>query len=161
MTGHSWGGYETDFIITQTNIFAAAASGAALTHFNSRYLDYDSNILTPQAWRFEYHQIRMRKSLFEDYNGYQNNSPVTHAANISTPLLAYTGTNDMQVPPKQSIEFYLALRRLQKKHILLMYPNQNHVFYSPYSQEDVNRKMMEWFGYYLKGEPKPQWMEAM
>lgn len=161
LSGHSWGGYETNFIITQTNLFAAAASGAALTHFNSGYLDYAVNSLTPQTWRYEYHQIRMKKSLFEDYNGYQANAPLTHAANISTPLLAYTGTNDMQVPPKQSIEFYLALRRLQKKHILLMYPNQNHAFSSPYSQEDVSRKMMEWFGYYLKGEHKPKWMEAM
>jgi len=161
LTGHSFGGYETDFIITQTKLFAASASGAAITDFISSYLDYNSTLLRPQTWCYEHYQMRMKKSLFTDYEGYLNNSPVTHAANISTPLLSYSQTSDMQVAPTQSIEFYLALRRLQKKHILLMYPTQNHVFSSLYSQKDLNQKLKEWFDYYLKDKPKLNWMEAM
>ncbi len=161
LMGHSFGGYETDFIITQTNIFAAAVSGAAITNFNSYYLEYSKGSFKPESWRFEYYQLRMGTTLFEDYNNYQNNSPVTHAAKISTPLLSYTGKVDTNVDPVQSKEFYLALRRLQKEHVLLVYPNENHVFSNPESNSDLTQKREEWFGHFLKDQPKPKWMDAL
>ncbi|MFH7018607.1 alpha/beta hydrolase family protein [Flavobacterium sp. FlaQc-47] len=161
LMGHSFGGYETDFIITQTKIFAAAIAGAAVTNFNSYYLSYNKANYKPEAWRFEYFQMRMGNNLFEDYDNYQNNSPVMHAANISTPLLAYTGKADTQVNPVQSNEFYLALRRLQKEHILLVYPNENHVFSKPENQYDLTKKRAAWFGHFLKDEPLAKWMESL
>ncbi len=158
--GHSFGGFEVNFIITQTNLFSAAISGASLSDLNSAYLTFNKYDFIPEAWRFETFQMRMGSSLFENYDGYQNNSPVRHASNISTPLLSYTGDSDTAVEPLQSKEFHLALRRLQKLQVLLIYPNENHVFTNKSSQIDLTQKSMEWFGHFLKHEPKPKWMNA-
>lgn len=159
LIGHSFGGYETDFIITQSNLFAAAIAGAAPTDFNSSYLTYNQLDYIPETWRFEDFQMRMGSTLFENYNGYQANSPVRFASNVSTPLLAYTGDGDTAVEYTQSKKFYLALRRLQKNHILLIYPKEDHVFLKPENQIDLTLKTEEWFGHYLKDNPQPKWME--
>jgi dipeptidyl aminopeptidase/acylaminoacyl peptidase len=158
LIGHSFGGYETDFIITQTNMFAAAIAGAAFTDFTSTYLYPGLNIGKPDVWRFEYQQMRMKKSLFEDPQGYDRNSPVLQAAKISTPLLGWNGTEDRQVPYYQSTELYVALRRLQKRHILLVYPQEGHDLANPANQKDLTHRMEDWFGYYLKDEKQAAWM---
>lgn len=161
LTGHSFGGYEVVFIVTQTNMFATAVAGAAVTDFNSHYLSYNKVIYTPESWRYEYYQMRMGTDLFSDYNNYQNNSPLKNVTKITTPLLSFSGNSDMQVDPIQSKEFYLALRRLQKEHIMLLYPNDNHVLGRPDNQKDLTEKTLEWFNFYLKGYPKSQWMEPI
>ena len=101
--------------------------------------------------------MRMGKSLFEDYEGYIENSPVTHASKIETPLLLNVGQNDFQVGVSQSMELHLALRRLQKENVLLIYPNQGHVFSDSSSQIDATLKAGEWFDHFLKDAPKPSW----
>lgn len=159
LQGHSFGGYETDFIITQTNMFAAAIAGAAPTDLVSSYLRFDKWTSLPESWRFETFQMRMGLSLFDNYEGYLNNSPVRHAAKVTTPLMAYTGEEDNSVDPQQSREFYLALRRLKKEHILIVYPKEDHVISKPENQMDLTQRSEEWFGYYLKDQEKPKWME--
>lgn len=160
LAGHSFGGYETDFIITQTDLFAAAVAGAAPTDFNSSYLTYNKLDYKPEFWRFEDFQMRMGTTIFDDYDLYQNNSPVRHAAKITTPLLAYTGDSDSAVEHTQSKEFYLALRRLNKEHILLIYPDEEHIIVKGKNQIDLTKKLQDWFNYYLKESPKPNWMNA-
>ncbi len=157
--GHSFGGYETNFIITQTNMFAAAVSGAGLSDLTSYYLSVSSNYKIPNMWRFEYDQFRMGKSLFEDLEGYRSNSPINTVSNVSTPLLSYTGEEDTQVNPYQTMEFYLALRRLKKDHIMLIYPKEDHVIQIPENQIDITNRISDWFGYFLKGEIKPTWFQ--
>ncbi|UFH46654.1 prolyl oligopeptidase family serine peptidase [Flavobacterium galactosidilyticum] len=158
LIGHSFGGYETNFIITQTNIFAAAVAGAAWTDLTSAYLYPGLNIGKPDPWRFEYHQLRMKKSLFEDPDSYNRNSPVLHATNIITPLLGWNGAKDIQVPYYQSTELYVALRRLQKRHILLVYPEEAHDLDNPMNQKDLTHRIEDWFAYYLKNEKLAAWM---
>jgi dipeptidyl aminopeptidase/acylaminoacyl peptidase len=158
LVGHSFGGYETDFIITQTNIFTAAISGSAATDLNSFYLTLNWTTGKPDMWRFEDHQWRMEKSLFEDRERYKTNSPLTYAQNIRTPLLSWTGQEDRQVDWHQSIEWYLALRRLNKKHILLLYPKEPHVLNKPENQRDLSKRMQEWFAYFLKDESPADWI---
>ncbi|MFV8351738.1 S9 family peptidase [Flavobacterium sp. XS2P14] len=160
LMGHSFGGYETDFIITQTNIFAAAIAGAGVTDFTSCYLSVAWSDKKPNGWHFEYQQMRMGKSLFEDYEGYQRNSPINAVANVSTPLFSYAGADDTQVNPYQTMEFYLALRRLKKEHIMILYPQENHIIQKKENQIDLTNRIMEWFGYYLKEEKKPEWFES-
>lgn len=104
--------------------------------------------------------MRMKKPLYENYQGYLDNSPIYHAANVKTPLLSYTGMKDMHVDAKQTYELYFALRRLHKEHIMLLYPDEQHILMQPKHQYDISVKMIEWFGYYLKGESKPDWFEA-
>ncbi|MFH6997382.1 alpha/beta hydrolase family protein [Flavobacterium sp. FlaQc-57] len=159
LIGHSYGGYEAFFIITQTNIFAAAVAGSGVSDLTSSYLSVNWGHKNMNSWRYEYQQFRMRKTLFEDYKAYQKNSPIHFASNVNTPLLSYTGAEDSQVNPYQTMEFYLALRRLQKEHIMLLYPKESHVIRGQENQIDLTQKMSEWFGYYMKGNKKPQWFE--
>ncbi len=159
LIGHSFGGYETDFIITQTNLFAAAIAGAAATDLTSFYLTIGWNTGRPEMWRFESQQWRMGKSLFEDKEGYRRNSPIEHVQHITTPLLSWTGKEDVQVNWSQSIEFYLALRRLGKKHIMLLYPNEEHSLSKEKNLKDLSIRFHDWFDYHLKDLPAAAWIK--
>jgi dipeptidyl aminopeptidase/acylaminoacyl peptidase len=160
LTGHSFGGFETDFIMTQSDMFATAVAGSAITDFVSNYLSISANDYKFEGWRFEYQQLRIGKSLFEDFESYRINSPISYASNITKPIFSYTGIDDTQVNPHQTIEFYLALRRLNKEHIMVLYPGDNHVIMKEENQIDLTHKISEWFGYYLKGDKKPEWFEV-
>ncbi|MBJ2126357.1 S9 family peptidase [Flavobacterium sp. IB48] len=160
LIGHSFGAYEAFFIITQTNLFAAAVAGSGISDLTSGYLSVNWGYKNMNSWRYEYQQFRMKKTLFEDFQGYRKNSPIFFASNVNTPLLSYTGAEDTTVNPAQTMEFYLALRRLKKEHIMLLYPKENHTIQGRANQIDLTHKISEWFGYYLKGEKKPDWFEA-
>lgn len=159
LIGHSFGGYETDFIITQTDLFAAAVAGAGASDLTSCYFSVGLGEKKPEAWRFETQQFRMEKTWFEDMDGYLKNSPLNAVSKVKTPLLAYTGENDPTVNPSQTMEFYLALRRLNKEHIMLIYPKDDHLIHIPENQIDLTSRLSDWFGHYLKGEKKPDWFE--
>lgn len=158
LTGHSFGGYEADFMVTQTDIFATVISGAGTSDLVSHYLSIGWTSGRDESWRYEDHQYRIGKSIYEDMEGYLRNSPVMHAQNIKTPLLTWTGELDRQVHYYQSIEFYNALRRLGKKHIMLIYPENGHILSLDKSQEDFTKRYEEWLATYLKGIPTPEWI---
>ena len=156
--GHSFGGYETNFIVTQTNIFAAAVSGAGVSNLVSFNFTLNWVVGKPDNWRMETQQWRIRKSFYEDKELYKTNSPIEYADQIQTPLLTWSGKKDFQINWHQSIEWYLALRNLHKKNILLLYPDEGHVLLNPNNQKDLNQKTKEWFDYYLKGKKQMEWM---
>lgn len=158
LIGHSFGGYETDFIITQTNIFATAVAGAAVTDMRSFYLTYSKDTGMPDMWRFEHQQWRMGKSYFEDKKGYENNAPLNYVENITTPLLSWAGNNDGNIDWKQSVDFYLALRRLKKPHVLLLYDGESHSLLKSENQIDLSERIRQWFAYFLKEEIKIDWI---
>jgi dipeptidyl aminopeptidase/acylaminoacyl peptidase len=151
--GHSFGGYETNFIISQTNIFKAAVSGAGISDIISLYFNISRNgYFQSDMWRFENQQFRIGKSLYEDKEVYVNNSPIMHAENVRTPLLLWTGKNDRIVPWNQSITYYLALRKLGVSTQMLVYPDEDHSLENADNQKDLSKRMMRWFDYLLKGE---------
>ncbi len=154
--GHSFGGYETNFIITQTNRFATAISGSGMADFISSYLAVGNK--RPNGWRYEFNQSRMGVSLFDGFQKYLDNSPITFAKQIQTPVLLWSGDADGQVDYYQSIEFHLALRRLQKPNVLLLYEGEDHVLMKREHQVDLTHRTQEWFDYYLKGGVKPDWL---
>lgn len=158
LIGHSFGGYETSFIITQTDIFAAAVSGAGVSDMVSWYLTLGWNTGRPDMWRSETQQWRMGKSFYEDPQAYYRNSPVVHASKILTPILLWAGKLDVQVDWHQTMEYYLALRRLGKKNIMLLYPEEEHVIFGSKNQIDITDKTADWFAYYLKGEKPALWI---
>lgn len=160
LIGHSFGGYETDLIITQTDRFAAAVAGAAITDLVSAYLYVGQTYRRPDFFRTEDHQLRIGKSLYEDMQSYIRNSPVLLAANITTPLLGWTGEEDRTVHSLQTMEFYLALRRLNKEHSLLVYPGEEHTIDKKENALDLNTRIMQWFDYYLKNGKKEEWMKS-
>lgn len=153
--GHSFGGYETNFIISQTNIFAAGVSGAGVSDIISYYFNISRNgYFQSDMWRFENQQFRIGKTLYEDKEAYIRNSPIMHAENVNTPLLLWTGKNDRIVPWNQSITYYLALRKLEVQTQMLVYPNEDHSLENPRNQKDLSKRMMQWFDYLLKGDPE-------
>jgi dienelactone hydrolase len=158
LIGHSFGGYETNYIISHTDIFAAAIAGSAVNDLISNYLYPGWHFGKPHYWVHEHGQLRMGASLFEDLKGYLANSSVLSAANVNTPLLSWSGAEDDHVPANQSLEMYFALRRLQKRHVLLVYPGEEHVLANHAHQTDLTQKIDQWFGHYLKGLELPAWM---
>lgn len=158
LIGHSFGGYETNFIITQTDIFATAISGSGVGDLVSFSLNLNWITGKPDFWRMESQQWRIGQSLFKNRNLYYENSPVSYAENIKTPLLSWTGQEDYQVNWNQSILWYLALRRLNKEHILLIYPKEEHALLKSENQRDLSIKIKDWFGYYLKDEAPADWV---
>ncbi|MFP9097752.1 prolyl oligopeptidase family serine peptidase [Flavobacterium sp. RHBU_24] len=158
LIGHSFGGFETAIIITNTDRFAAAVSGSAWTDLVSGYFSIGKNTMTADFWRYEQDQLRLGKSPYEDIVPYIDNSPVLRADAVNTPLLSWAGLQDETINPYQSIEFHLALRRLGKINTLLLYPTEPHMLLEPLNQEDLSKRIEQWFGHYLKGEPAQGWM---
>lgn len=160
LIGHSFGGYETDLIITQTDRFATAVAGSAWTDLVSTYLFVSGTRRKPDFYRAEENQLRIGKSLFDDMDSYLKNSPVLLAANVKTPLLGWVGEEDRHIHSLQSMEFYLALRRLNKEHTLLVYPGEEHTVDQKENAIDLNVRIMQWFDYYLKNGKKQDWMKS-
>lgn len=154
LIGHSFGGYEATFIATQSKMFRTVVAGAALTDLVSHSLTLNFSGRS-QMWRYQTHQLRMGNALYEDYDGFVENSPITYAQNINIPLLNWTGKNDLTVDPQQSKALHMAMRSLKKKHVLLLYPNERHILLQPSSQKDLTEKIKAWFDHYLKGVPLP------
>lgn len=155
LIGHSFGGYEASFIATQSKMFTAVVAGAACTDLVGHSLTLEASGRS-QMWRYQTHQMRMGKSLYEDYAGFIKNSPIAHAYEATVPLLNWTGRNDFMVDPQQSIALHMAMRNLRKQHTLLLYPNEGHILLQPDFQKDLTIKIKTWFDHYLKGIPFPQ-----
>jgi dipeptidyl aminopeptidase/acylaminoacyl peptidase len=160
LIGHSWGGYQTTFFVTQDDRFAAAVAGAPLTNLMSMYLSFYWNSGGTDARIFEISQGRMQVPWWEDWDSYHANSPVHHIENMNTPLLMMFGTNDGAVEFNQGVEFYNAARRLGKDMVFLAYEGENHGLAEKANQLDYQRRIIEWFAHYLKGEPAPAWIET-
>jgi dipeptidyl aminopeptidase/acylaminoacyl peptidase len=156
--GHSWGGYQTAFLVTQTDIFKAAIAGAPLTDLISMYsLIYKNSGSTNQPI-FESSQGRFYGGYWDNLEAYQRNSPVYHAKNVHTPLLILHNDKDGAVDQTQGIEYFNTLRRLNKPVILLEYKGENHGLRKPENMKDYTVRMKEWFDHYLMDKPAPKWM---
>jgi dipeptidyl aminopeptidase/acylaminoacyl peptidase len=156
--GHSWGGYQTTFAVTQTDRFAAGVAGAPLTNLISMYLSFYWNTGGTDARIFEISQARMEVPWWEDYESYRANSPVHHIEQMNTPLLMAFGTEDGAVEFNQGVEFYNAARRAGKDFVLLVYEGENHSLQREPNQLDYHRRTLEWFDHYLNGAEAPAWI---
>lgn len=150
LIGHSFGGFETNYIITKTKIFAAAVSGAGISDMVSWYFGNSKSLNIPELWRSESQQWRIGKSIFEDKELYLKNSPILYADNVTTPLLSWVGKMETNLPYEQSLLFYNALRRAKKKNVLLVYPKEEHVIVNKENQMDLTKRITDWFDSYLK-----------
>jgi dipeptidyl aminopeptidase/acylaminoacyl peptidase len=157
LQGHGFGGFETNYIITHSNLFAAAMSASGVTDFVSAYGSIIGDGSSRQR-QYELYRDRIGASLWERPDLYIENSPVFWADRVTTPLLMMTNYNDGDVPCQQGIEFFTALRWLGKKAWMLQYDGEGHQIYSKTAQEDLTIRMAQFFEYYLKGEPPPKWM---
>jgi len=157
--GHSWGGYQTCFLVTQTNMFKAAAAGAPLTNMVSMYDLIYWNSGGGNMSIFEASQGRFKGAPWENWDSYLRNSPVYHVKNVTTPLLMLHNDKDGAVDFTQGIEFYNALRRLKKPVVLVQYKGENHGLSKIENRKDYAVRMMEFFDFHLKGKPAPEWLQ--
>jgi dipeptidyl aminopeptidase/acylaminoacyl peptidase len=156
--GHSWGGYQTSFLITQTDAFKAAVAGAPLTNLVSMYSSIYWNTGSANQPIFESSQGRFTGGYWDDLDAYVRNSPVYHAKNVKTPLLLLHNDKDGAVDWNQGIEYFNTLRRLQKPVVLLQYKGENHGLVKPANRKDYTVRMREFFDHYLMGKPAPSWL---
>jgi len=156
--GHSWGGYQTAFLVTQTTMFAAAVAGAPLTNMVSMYsLIYKNSGSTNQAI-FESSQGRFKGGYWDNWEAYVRNSPVNFAKNVTTPLMILHNDKDGAVDFTQGVEYFNTLRRLKKPVVMLEYVGENHGLRKPANQRDYTVRMKEFFDHHLKGAPAPAWL---
>jgi len=156
--GHSWGGYETAFIVTQTDLFAAAIAGAPVGNMTSAYSGIRWGSGMARQFQYEKSQSRIGGSLWEYPERFIENSPVFFADRVTTPLLLMHGDDDDAVPWYQSIELYLALRRFGKDCIFLQYRNEPHHPRTYANKLDYAIRMKEYFDHYLKGAAPARWI---
>ena len=157
--GHSWGGYQIAWMVTQTNRFRAAEAGAPVGNMTSAYSGIRWGSGLPRQFQYEQSQSRIGKSLQEAPQLYLANSPVFHIKKVQTPLLLLANDNDDAVPWYQGIEMFLALRRYQKEAYLFNYNGQLHNLRRRADQKDFALRMHQFFDHFLKGAAKPEWME--
>jgi len=156
--GHSWSGYQTAFVVTHTDIFKCAVAGAPVFNLTSAYSGIRWGTGLARQFQYEKAQSRIGASLFEAPHLYIGNSPLFFAERIKTPLLIQHGDIDEAVPWYQSIEMYLAMRRLNKDCIFLQYRDEPHHLKKYPNKLDYSIKMKEYFDYHLKGQKPAKWI---
>lgn len=162
LTGHSFGGYESFFIPTQTDLFAAVAEGAGISNLMSFPGQVHWNGGIPEWSHYETGQFRMAVPPWENQEWYMTNSPLNYIQNLKTPLMMYAGTKDGTVDWHEALTFYNYARRYGKKDVvMLVYPEQNHSPGTTSAKIDYHQRILQWFGHWLKDEPEMKWMKGV
>lgn len=156
--GHSWGGYQTAHLVTRTNLFAAAESGAPVSNMFSAYggIRYQSGM--SRQFQYEKTQSRIGGTPWQYPQRYWQNSPIFYADRVETPVLILHNDDDGAVPWTNGIEFFMALRRLDKEAYLFNYNGEPHGLRKRANQKDWTRRMAQFFDHHLRGAPAPKWM---
>lgn len=156
--GHSFGGYEVNFLMTRTDVFAAAVTGSGVSDVTGFYFSSEKYYKGSHSWRFESQQWRMGASFYDAKESYYENSPLFHAEKITTPLLIWSGMEDTIIPPYNSTALYYALRSLQKPALMLLYKEEDHLLENIENQKDLSAKVKHWFDHYLKDALSEDWI---
>jgi dipeptidyl aminopeptidase/acylaminoacyl peptidase len=162
LRGASFGGYETNYLVTRSNLFAAAISMSGLSNFISNFGAQD-------IWERPHglegnDQNRLGVTMWERPDVWIKNSPLFYADKVSTPILLIGSITDGDVPFEQSMAFFRALRSMGKRSWLLQYDDKGHIgaVSSTIGKGDGScdfcLRQLQFFNHYLKGDPAPLWM---
>jgi dipeptidyl aminopeptidase/acylaminoacyl peptidase len=144
VTGQSYGGYMTNWIVTQTSRFRAAVTDGGLSN------------LVSFAGTSLYHSLMETEFGGRAYDRFDllwQWSPLRNAARVTTPTLLLHGETDNEVPFSQAEEMYVALKKLGVSTSLVQYTGEGHGWrpeLSPRSKADLNERMIRWFDTYVK-----------
>lgn len=158
IVGHSWGGFDTVYLATHTDVFAAGVAGAPITNLVSNYGNHHWSSGIAETDHIETGQQRMAVPLYEDLQAYIRNSAVFRAHTMKTPLLVAFGDNDGTVHWHQGVELYNIARRAGKTVVLLQYGGEDHGLRKKANQIDYHHRIFEWFDHYLTGAPAAPWI---
>ncbi|MGZ7065052.1 MAG: prolyl oligopeptidase family serine peptidase [Candidatus Aminicenantales bacterium] len=157
--GHSWGGYEISYMITQTNIFAAVEAGASVVNMTSAYGDIRWGTGMSRAFQYEKTQSRIGAPLWTRALQFIENSPLFWVERVKTPYLTIHNDEDDAVPWYQGIEFFSALRHLGKEAYLFNFNGEKHGLRERENQKYWTVYMDDFFDHFLLGKPRPEWMD--
>jgi dipeptidyl aminopeptidase/acylaminoacyl peptidase len=160
IAGHSWAAYQIAYMLTKTHRFRAAEAGAAVTNMTSAYggIRWGSGVVRES--QYEVGQSRIGAAPWERPDLYLENSALFHIASITTPYLTIANDADDAVPWYQGIEFFTAMRRLHKEAYMFVYGAEFHNLRNRENQKHWTVHLDEYFDYYLKGAPEPDWMKS-
>ncbi|PYR45790.1 MAG: hypothetical protein DMF95_19800 [Acidobacteria bacterium] len=133
--GASYGGFMTNWIVTQTGRFKAASAGASLS-------DLSDTFYLSEGGEF---MIGYFKRPWENRESYTAHSPLTFADRVTTPLLIQHGDADPRAPIAGAWKFYRTLKAMGKTVELDIYPRGGHVLREPMQQREQMRRNLEWF----------------
>ncbi|SFJ49730.1 Prolyl oligopeptidase family protein [Myroides guanonis] len=156
--GQSWGGYQVAHLITVTDRYAAAWSGAPVVNMTSAYGGIRWQTGMSRQFQYEKTQSRIGEILWDNIDLYLENSPLFAMNKVTTPVVIMHNDNDGAVPWYQGIEMFMALRRLQKPVWMLNYNGDEHNLMKRENRKDIQIRQQQFFDHYLKGAAAPVWM---
>lgn len=143
--GWSYGGYMSEWAITQTTRFKAAVSGAGLANLISEYGTEEGPSYDEWFYGVPYEPAKVA--------GFLNSSPFVHLKNAKTPTLILQGEADTVDPVGQSLELYRGLKRYGVDTELVLYPREPHGFREEKHLVDRLKRILAWYDKYLKNAP--------
>ncbi len=159
LIGFSHGGYETNFIATHSTRFATYVAGAGNSDIVRSYFSFSYNYFSPFYWQYESGQYELNKNFSDDKDLYFKNNPIHYVDQVNAPILIWTGMKDQNIYWEQTMEFYIGLKRNNKRVVALFYPNEAHALQSPEANRDLVSRILDWFNYFLKGEENAGWID--
>ncbi len=157
--GQSWGGYQVAHLITRTDMYAAAWSGAPVVNMTSAYGGIRWTTGMSRQFQYEKTQSRLGATLWENRDLYIENSPLFFMDKVKTPVAIMHNDNDGAVPWYQGIEMFTALRRLQKPAWLLNYNGDDHNLIQRQNRKDIQKRQLQFFDHFLKGKIAADWIK--
>ena len=159
LQGQSWGGYQIAYLVTKTNMFRAAWAGAPVSNMTSAYGGIRWGTGMNRQFQYEHTQSRIGATLWQRQDLYLKNSPLFSADKVTTPLVIMHNDADGAVPWYQGIEFFTALRRLNKKVWMLQYNGEDHNLVERKNRKDLSVRLGQFFDYYLKDGKPAKWIK--
>ena len=156
--GHSWGGYQIAYMVTKTNLFAAAEAGAPVSNMTSAYGGIRWQTGMSRMFQYERTQSRIGGTLWDERDRYIHNSPLFFADKVRTPLLMMHNDEDGAVPLVPGHRAVHGPARLQKPVFLLNYNGEAHGLRRQATRRTGPSRMQQFFDHYLLDAPAPRWM---
>lgn len=156
--GHSQGGYEAAYLATHSKLFATTVMGSGISDMWSfaGQMHWSS---VPEFDHWETGQFRMQVPPWEDVAAMNANSPLNKVNTMyAKSVLVEIGSEDPTVDMRQGVEFYNYARRAGKHVVMLNYPGEGHSLSKRENAVDYERRILQWFAHYLKGEPAAKWI---
>lgn len=150
VSGWSYGGYMTTWLLGNYSGWRVAVAGAAVTDFLDQYNLGDANVRRGAAFGGSPWTDPKRMQ------AYIEQSPITYASKIRTPTLVMTNTQDFRVTPTQSFKLYHALKDNGVPTKFIAYPIYGHNAADPVRQRDVQRRWIEWIEQYFRDVPSSE-----
>lgn len=141
VTGWSYGGYMTSWVVTQTDRFTAGIIGAPVTNRHSFFGTSDIG--------YHFGEHHCGSTPWEDADKLLERSALSFADKVNTPVMIVHGEGDLRCPVAQAEEFYIALKRLDREVVMVRYPDEFHGIAQPSHAEDRYRRYLAWFSHHL------------